>query len=172
MVGFETPTKADDPIQHITTDLSAKWGLRFPPQVLQSPAQRDRKRPEEQVLSRLRFLYFHDKKTNQAATTYAINCFERFAPKLLAGWVVKPRADEDVLPTRTRSGSARRHGFLSTKPTLSDEQASDLMRALLRYLVEAIEGIDKGAIFTIEEEPQEGIMLLRFRKLMSVMSDS
>lgn len=155
MVGPETPTKKDDPIERITAELSAKWGLRFPPPVFQSPAQRDRTRPEEQALGRLRYLYFHDKKHSQAATRYAIDGFERLAPKLLAGWIAKPRADEDVLPTRTRSGTARQQEFLAKKPRLTDEQASDLMQAFLRQLIEAKEGIDKGAIFPIKEEPQE-----------------
>ncbi|KAL8929504.1 MAG: hypothetical protein Q9208_001173 [Pyrenodesmia sp. 3 TL-2023] len=155
MVGPETPTKKDDPIERITAELSAKWGLRFPPPIFQSPAQRDRRRPEEQALGRLRYLYFHDKKKNQAATRYAIDGFERLAPKLLAGWIAKPWADEDVLPTRTRSGTARHQEFLAKKPTLTDEQASDLMQAFLRQLIEAKEGIDKGAVFPIKEEPQE-----------------
>ncbi|KAI4170010.1 MAG: hypothetical protein LQ343_005259 [Gyalolechia ehrenbergii] len=154
MVGPETPTRPDDGIQRITLDLSAKWGLRFPQQVLQSPAKRDRDRPDEQVLSRLRWLYFHDLKSNQAATQYAIKCFERLAPKLLAGWVAKPLAEQDVLPTRTRSATARHQEFLFQKPTLSDGQASDLMQALLRYLDEAIEGIKKGAVFAIDQESQ------------------
>ncbi|KAL8909002.1 MAG: hypothetical protein Q9207_000453 [Kuettlingeria erythrocarpa] len=157
MVGPETPVKKDDPIARITAELSAKWGLRFPLPVFQSPAQRDRKRPEEEALSRLRHLYFYDKKHKQAATIYAIDGFERLAPKLLAGWIAKPWADEDVLPTRTRSGTARHQDFLSRKPTLTDEQASDLMQAFLRQLVEAKDGIDKGAKFPINEEPREAI---------------
>ncbi|KAL9027391.1 MAG: hypothetical protein Q9196_004077 [Gyalolechia fulgens] len=154
MVGPETPTRPDDGIQRITLDLSAKWGLRFPPQVRQSPAKRDRDRPDEQALSRLRWLYFHDLRNNQAATQYAIQCFERFAPKLLAGWVAKPRAEQDVLPTRTRSATARHQDFLFQKPTPSDSQLSDLMQALLRYLDEAIDGIKKGAVFATNEESQ------------------
>ncbi|KAL8935625.1 MAG: hypothetical protein Q9216_005331, partial [Gyalolechia sp. 2 TL-2023] len=154
MVGPETPTRPNDGIQRITLDLSAKWGLRFPQQVLQSPAKRDRDRPDEQVLSRLRWLYYHDLRNNQAATHYAIKCFEQLAPKLLAGWVAKPLADQDVLPTRTRSATARHQEFLFQKPTPSDSQASDLMRALIRYLDEAIEGTKKGAMFAIEEESQ------------------
>lgn len=157
MVGPETPVKKDDPIERITAELAAKWGLRFPLPVFQSPAQRDRKRPEEQALSRLRYLYFYDKKHKQAATRYAIDGFERLAPKLLAGWIAKPWADEDVLPTRTRSGTARHQDFLARKPTLTDEQASDLMQAFLRQLIEAKDGIDKGARFPIKEEPQETI---------------
>lgn len=158
MVGPQTPTRPDDGIQRITLDLSAKWGLRFPQQVDQSPAKRDRNRPEEQVLSRLRWLYFHDLRNNQAATQYAIKSFERLAPKLLAGWVPKPLAEQDVLPTRTRSATARHQNFLFQRPPLSESQASDLMQALLRYLDEAIEGIKKGAIFAIEEESQEDVL--------------
>ncbi|KAL8711460.1 MAG: hypothetical protein Q9220_004118 [cf. Caloplaca sp. 1 TL-2023] len=144
----ETPSKADDEIRRITLDLSAKWGLKFPLAALQSPAKRDQGRPEEKVLSRLQFLYFYDKNHNQAATKYAIDCFERLAPKLLAGWIGKPDADEDVLPIRTRSEAARRQIFLTRTPVLSEEQASDLMLALLRYMDEAIEGTRKNAIFS------------------------
>ncbi|KAL8961899.1 MAG: hypothetical protein Q9193_001615 [Seirophora villosa] len=142
MLGPETPTKGDDGIQPILADLSAKWDLRFPPQVPQSPAKRDQGRPEEQVLSRLRWLFFHDRKNKQAATAHAIKCFEDFAPKLLAGWVAKPQADIDVLPTRTRSSTKRHNDFLFRRPTLSEDQASDLMQALLRYLKETIKGIE------------------------------
>ncbi|KAL8950038.1 MAG: hypothetical protein Q9222_003898 [Ikaeria aurantiellina] len=151
MIAPETPSKADDEIRRITLDLSAKWGLKFPPAALQSPAKRDLERPEEKVLSRLQYLYFYDKRKNQAATKYAINCFEHLAPKLLAGWVGKPYADTDVLPVRTRSEAARRAGYLTRRPTLSDEQTSDLMLALLRYLDEAIEGVRKNAIFSPDE---------------------
>lgn len=156
MVGPETPTRPDDGIQSITLDLSAKWGLQFPQQVRQSPAKRDRARPEEQVLSRLQWLYYHDFKKNQAATQYAIKSFERLAPKLLAGWVPKPLAEQDIIPTRTRSATARHQNFLFQKPPLSESQASNLMQALLRYLDEAIQGIKKGAIFAIGEDSQGG----------------
>lgn len=159
MVGPETPTKGDDGIQPILADLSAKWDLRFPPQVPQSPAKRDQGRPEEQVLSRLRWLFFHDRKNKQAATAFAIKCFEDFAPKLLAGWVAKPQADIDVLPTRTRSSTARHNEFLFRRPTLSEEHASDLMQALLRSLKETIKGIEKGTVYAIEEETQKGTSL-------------
>ncbi|KAL8832807.1 MAG: hypothetical protein Q9170_004729, partial [Blastenia crenularia] len=156
MVGPETPTRTDDGIYRITLGLSSKWDLRFPQQVFRSPATKNLDRPEEQVLSRLRWLFFHDIKKNQAATTYAIKCFERLAPKLLAGWIPKPLAEEDVLPTRTRSATARHQDFLSKQPKLNDEQASDLMKALLRYLNEAIEDVKKGAIFAIDEDSQKG----------------
>ncbi|KAL9598675.1 MAG: hypothetical protein Q9219_004344 [cf. Caloplaca sp. 3 TL-2023] len=156
MVGSETPSRADDGIQRITLDLSAKWGLRFPQHVLQSPAKRRQDLPEEQVLSRLRWLFFYDIRNKQAATPYAIKCFERLAPKLQAGWVAKPLGDIDVLPTRTRSATARHNDFLSKKPTPTDEQAADLMKALLRYLHETIEDVKKGAIFAIDEETQKG----------------
>lgn len=159
MVTPETPIRADDEIRRITLDLSARWGLRFPPQVRQSPATKDRDLPEEQVLSRLRWLFFHDTRKNQAATNYAVDCFERLAPKLLAGWVSKPLAEEDALPTRTRSGTARNSKFLCKKPTLSEEQVSDLMQALLRYLNGVIEDIRKGAIFPASGESKRGILV-------------
>ncbi|KAL8691947.1 MAG: hypothetical protein Q9218_002929 [Villophora microphyllina] len=145
---------ADDEIGRITTSLSAKWDLRFPPPVARSPATINQERPEEKVLARLRYLFFYDRKNSRAATKYAIDCFEQFAPKLLAGWVEKPRAEVDVLPTRTRSATIRQQGFLSTKPTLNDEQAHDLMQRLLGYLDETISAIRKGAIFSVEEPPQ------------------
>lgn len=156
MVEPETPTKGDDGIQRILADLTAKWGLRFPPQVLQSPAKRDPDRPEEQVLSRIRYLFYHDKNNKQAATADAIKGFEDFAAELLTGWVAKPQADRDLLPTRTRTGTACHHEFLFKKPSLSEEHASDLMQTLLRYLDEAAEGIRKGPI---EEESQKGFSL-------------
>lgn len=154
MIGLETPTKANDEIGRITTSLSAQWDLRFPPPVARSPAKIDRDLPEEKVLARLRFLFFHDRKNNQAATKYAVDCFEQFAPKLLAGWITKPWAEEDLLPTRTRSATIRQQGFLSKKPALNDEQASDLMQALLRYLDDTISAIRKGAIFSLEHSPR------------------
>ncbi|KAL8973519.1 MAG: hypothetical protein Q9197_002229 [Variospora fuerteventurae] len=154
MVAPETPTKGDDGIQRILADLTAKWDLRFPPQVLQSPAKRNRDRPEEQVLSRIRYLFYHDKNHKQAATADAIKGFEDFAAELLTGWVAKPQADRDVLPTRTRTGTACHHEFLFKKPSLSEEHASDLMQTLLRYLDEAAEGIRKGPI---EEESQKDL---------------
>lgn len=157
MIGLATPTKADDEIGRITTDLSAKWGLRFPPSVPRSPAKIDRERPEEKALSRLRFVFYHDRKTKQAATKYAIGCFEKFAPKLLAGWVPKPWAEEDVLPTRTRSATVRQQTFLSKRPMPNDEQALDLMQAFVRCLDETIQGLKKGAVFAIEEGVQGGI---------------
>lgn len=155
---LETPKKADDEILHITQALSAKWGLRFPKPGPRSPSTRKTEQPEEKVLSRLQFLYFHDHKTNQAATSYGIDRFEELAPKLLAGWVPKFQADADVLPTRTRSGASKQEAYILKKPTLSDEQASDLMQALLRHLTDVFESIRKGAIFPKDADaPQAGM---------------
>ncbi|KAL8699502.1 MAG: hypothetical protein Q9224_001379, partial [Gallowayella concinna] len=154
---LETPTKADDEILRITRDLSAKWGLRFPEHGPRSPSARRMEQPEEKVLSRLRFLYFHDHRNNQAATNYGIGCFEQMAPRLLAGWIPKSLADPDVLPTRTRSGIVRKEAYISKKPTLSDEQAVDLMQALLRYLIDACESIRKGAIFPKDPDPPQHV---------------
>ncbi|KAL8737270.1 MAG: hypothetical protein Q9181_001856, partial [Wetmoreana brouardii] len=151
MIGVTTPRKADEEIRRIITDLSAQWGLRFPPPGPQSPAKRDLNRPEEKALDRIRYLFFYDKKNDRAATKNAINCFEQLAPKLLAGWISKPSADEDVLPSRTRSATNRRATFLSRTFQLSDEQACDLMQALLRYLDETIEAVRKGAVFAVDD---------------------
>ena len=151
---LETPSRADDEIRRITLDLSAKWGLVFPQLGPRSPAKTNSERPEEKVLGRLRYLYFHDRRHNQAAMNYAISCFEQLAPKLLAGWIVKTQGDSYILPTRTRSGA--QNSFLSRKPVLNDEQASDLIQALLRYLTEAVESVRKGAIFEVDHELLEG----------------
>ncbi|KAL8858536.1 MAG: hypothetical protein Q9178_004830 [Gyalolechia marmorata] len=153
---WETPSRADDEIRRITLDLSAKWGLVFPQLGPRSPAKTNFERPEEKVLGRLQYLYFYDQKHNKAATSYAISCFEDLAPKLLAGWIVKTQGDSDVLPTRTRSGAARQNSFLSRKPVLNDEQASDLMQALLRYLTEAMESVMKGVSFEVDHEVLKG----------------
>ncbi|KAL8905139.1 MAG: hypothetical protein Q9171_006787 [Xanthocarpia ochracea] len=147
---LETPSRADDEIRRITLDLSAKWGLVFPQLGPRSPAKTNSERPEEKVLGRLRYLYFHDRRQNQAATKYAISCFEQLAPKLLAGWIVKTQGDSDVLPTRTRSGAVRQNSFLSRKPGLNDEQASDLMQALLRYLTEVVKSVREGTKFEVD----------------------
>ena len=163
MIGLVTPTKADDEIGRITTDLSAKWGLQFPPPILRSPAKIDRERLDEKALSRLRYVFFYDWKNNRAATKYAIESFEQFAPKLLAGWIPKPRADDDVLPTRTRSATSRQQTFLSKRPTLNDEQASDLMLAFLRFLDETIEAIRKGAVFAVDTQTPRGMIVYETR---------
>ncbi|KAL8781213.1 MAG: hypothetical protein Q9213_006106 [Squamulea squamosa] len=147
-----TPTGADDEIRRITLDLSAKWSLRFPQPGLRSPAKRNNENPEEQVLSRLRYLYFR----NRNALNQAIDCFERIAPELLAGWIVKNHAEPDVLPSRTRSGAARQDNYLFKRPALNDKQASDLMQALLRYLIEAVENVRKDPIVQVDQGWQQG----------------
>ncbi|KAL9602543.1 MAG: hypothetical protein Q9179_002494 [Wetmoreana sp. 5 TL-2023] len=151
MIGVTTPRKADEEIRHIITDLSAQWGLRFPPPGPKSPAKRNFDQPEEKALDRIRYLFFYDKKNDRAATRHAINCFAQLAPNLLAGWISKPLADEDVLPSRTHSATNRKTTFLSKTFALSDEQACDLMQALLRYLDETIEAVRKGAIFAVDD---------------------
>lgn len=153
---LNTPTRADDEIRRIQLELSAKWGLRFPQPGLRSPAKRRLDQPEEKALDRLKFLYFHDRRCNQAATGHAINSFEQLAPKLLAGWVYKTQGDPDVLPSRTRSGAGRRDNFIAKKHELNDEQASDLMQALLRSLTDVVENVRKGAIFQVDPELQKG----------------
>ncbi|KAL8817310.1 MAG: hypothetical protein Q9223_003832 [Gallowayella weberi] len=157
MSRLETPTKADNEILRITRDLSAKWGLRFPKFGPRSPSARKTEQPEEKVLLRLQFLYFHDQRNNQAATSYGIGCFEQMAPRLLAGWIPKPSADADVLPSRTRSETARQGAYLSKKPTLSDEQSADLMQTLLGYLIDVCESIRKGAIFPKDPDPPQKV---------------
>ncbi|CAL8583937.1 hypothetical protein XPA_009547 [Xanthoria parietina] len=156
MSSLNTPTRAEDEIRRIQLDLSAKWGLRFPQPGLRSPAKRKLDQPEEKALDRLKFLYFHDLRCNQAAKDYAVREFEEIAPKLLAGWVYKTGGDPDVLPSRTRSGARRQDNFLAMKPELNDEQASDLMQALLRSLTSVVENVRKGAIFEKDPDSQKG----------------
>ncbi|KAL8840797.1 MAG: hypothetical protein Q9176_003644 [Flavoplaca citrina] len=153
---LNTPTKADNEIWEIQRDLSSKWGLRFPQPGLRSPAKRRRDLPEEKALDRLRYLYFHDLKSNQTAKDHAIYRFEETARNLHAGWVAKPKGDPDVLPTRTRSGARRPDDFLAKQQPLNDEQASDLMQALLRSLTDMMESVKKGAIYQGIPGLQEG----------------
>ncbi|KAL9037231.1 MAG: hypothetical protein Q9180_003838 [Flavoplaca navasiana] len=144
---LNTPTKADNEIREIQRDLSSKWGLRFPQPGLRSPAKKRHDQPEEKALDRLRYLYFHDFKSDQTAKDHAIFRFEETARNLHAGWVVKPKGDSDVLPTRTRSGAGRRDDFLYKQQHLNDEQASDMMQALLRSLTDVMEDVKEGAIY-------------------------
>lgn len=156
MSSLNTPTRAEDEIRRIQLDLSAKWGLRFPQPGLRSPAKRRLDQPEEKALDRLKFLYFHDLRCNQAAKDHAIDEFEKIAPKLHAGWVYKAEGDPDVLPSRTRSGARRQDNFLAKKLELNDEQASDLMQALLRSLTSVVEMVRKGARFEKDLDIQKG----------------
>ncbi|KAL8655036.1 MAG: hypothetical protein Q9226_003197 [Calogaya cf. arnoldii] len=153
---LNTPTSPDDEIRRIQLDLSAKWGLRFPQPGLRSPAKRRLDQPEEKALERLKYLYFHDLKCNQAARGEAIRRFEELAPKLLTEWLYKPHADPDVLPSRTRSGVGR--SFLAKKGELNDEQASDLMQALLRSLTDVMESVRKGVTFPVDPGLQKGMI--------------
>ena len=161
---LSTPTKADNEIWEIQRDLSSKWGLRFPQPGLRSPAKRRRDLPEEKALDRLRYLYFHDLKSNQTAKDHAIFRFEESARNLHAGWVAKPKGDPDVLPTRTRSGARRLEDFLAKQQPLNDEQAADLMQALLRSLTDVMESVKKGAIYQGIPGLQEGTLSPNRRK--------
>ncbi|KAL8670790.1 MAG: hypothetical protein Q9168_004688 [Polycauliona sp. 1 TL-2023] len=138
---LNTPTKADDEIGRIQLDLSAKWGLKFPEPGFRSPAKRKFDQPEEKALERLKYLYFHDRKSNQTATGHAISSFEQTARKLLAGWVKKPQGETDVLPSRTRSGA--RDDFLARSHVFNDDESSHLMQALLQSLTDVVESVRK-----------------------------
>ncbi|KAL9034753.1 MAG: hypothetical protein Q9214_006900, partial [Letrouitia sp. 1 TL-2023] len=141
-----TPTKTDYAIRDITNSITVKWGLQFPPiDIPRSPLEKDRGRPEEKVLSRLQYLYFHDKKNANGAIDWAIGNFEQYALQAHSQWVTKPNADIDVLPRRgLRSESTLYRNSLSKKAPVSAEMMDDLMQGLLHFLDKAVEGANKG----------------------------
>ena len=138
----KTPSKAKlDEITKITNDLAAKWGLQFPVRDASwSPSKvLDPNLAEEQVLNRVRFLYFRDR----SALDYAIDCFEKNAPAVFTQWKFKPHGEDGVLPRRisTRSSTAA-NSFLHRSEVPPDAAAAaELMKSLLHFVNRVAEDV-------------------------------
>lgn len=126
-----TPKRADDGVERLKQSLSAKWGITLPLRdSTWSPSRRDPNRPEEQISTRLHFLYYKGE-----AAEVAIEQFERQATKVFSKWQYKPQADPDVLPSRESSTSILRRDFLQRREEVPPEAVKELTQTLLHHLV-------------------------------------
>lgn len=129
-----TPLKADEGINGIILDLSAKWRLQLPLRDKNwSPAKHANQSVEHQIHSSIRYLYFKDRP----ALDEAIRQFERQAPSIDTKWPFKPKADADVIPTRTRLAAARREEFLINQVDKEEKAVAELRKCLLEKLQNA-----------------------------------
>ena len=139
MFSPQTPKKVDDGITALVRTLSAKWGLNLPLRDAKwSPARdSDLRRAEDQVFSRIRFLFYNHKDPLQ----YAIDQFEKHAISIFSHWKFKPRADIDVLPTRsTPDSTVNRDAFLR-QTEITEDAAAELTLSLLRFLREVTDRV-------------------------------
>lgn len=108
-----TPNKAHDYLNGIIKSLSAKWSLNLP--IRETPWSPSRiENPDdagEKILSRMRFLYFKDRK----ALDGVIYSFEDWARPVISDWKWKPRQEPGTIPTAPKGVNAsHRNSFIKT----------------------------------------------------------
>ena len=125
-----TPTKgskADDEINALIQNISLSWNLQLPVRDASWSPSRSAVNPvENDIYQRVKYLYWKDKP----ALDRAVAEFERRAP---TNWVPKPRADPDVLPSRSIRPSTRHDTWLK-KRSVSDKEAAELRIVLVDVL--------------------------------------
>lgn len=130
MLAPQTPKKAGDEIDRIEQSLAAKWGLRFPVRdSAWSPSRRDPNSLEDKIHGRIKYLYYV-KGPAEGALEYAIAQFEQHASSIASKWQFKPRAESDVVPSRTYDKSTSNGGFLVKRQDLGEAATKELMECL------------------------------------------
>ncbi len=139
----KTPTKADQGFIAIIRSLNVEEGLQLPiREGSWSPARDSRlERVEEQIVSRLKFLFFKHK----GALYYVLDLFKKRALEVHSQWQFKPLADPDLLPTRPAAESALRRDFLRKRPYFSDEVVAELTQSLLRFVSDVADEVKSNA---------------------------
>lgn len=147
-----TPTKgskADDEINTLIQNLSASWNLQLPVRDASWSPSRSTVNPgENDIYQRVKYLYWKDKQ----ALDRAVAEFERRAR---TNWVPKPRADPDVLPSRSIRPSTRHDTFLK-KQCISDKEAAELRNVLVDVLKTVTEKVPGGLPNTVENGLRKG----------------
>ena len=107
-----------------------------------SPSRRDLHLPEEQISTRIQFLYYKG-----GALDVALDHFERNAASIFSKWQFKPRADPDVLPSRPPSDSLPRKDFLRKQVTIPLAAVTELTESLLHHLTLVSDRVKSGETF-------------------------
>lgn len=134
----KTPLKADEGINGIISELSAKWRLQLPLRDKNwSPAKHANQSVEQHIHSSIRYLFFKDRP----ALDDAIRLFERQASSIDTNWPFKPKAEADVIPARTRLAAApseeSREEFLVNQVDKDENTIAELRECLLGKLQSA-----------------------------------
>ena len=133
--------QADADIYNIVLDLNQQWKLQLPIRdSTWSPSKSCSKSSDQQIHSCIRFLYFKDRSTLDDS----IEQFRRHASVLKSDWQFKPRAEADLLPTRTRQQSATREQALAAEVAISEKESTELKECLLAKLKPAYETAKRG----------------------------
>ncbi|KAG8529683.1 uncharacterized protein KY384_005164 [Bacidia gigantensis] len=147
MQQIKTPLKEDDGITRLKQSLSARWGMRFAARDNSwSPSKRDPTSLDDKIHGCIQYLFWR-KGNEAAALDYALAQFERHAPAIVADWVFKPRAEADVIPTRSSKDSSVNREFLKRRNELTDDNNQTLKQCLLQKLNEVADKLKRGASY-------------------------
>lgn len=140
----KTPKKADDAIEKIKQSLSVKWGIQLPERgSTWSPSRRDPGRVEEKICTFIQMLYFR-----HSALDIAIINFEKNAINVYSKWQYKPKAENDVIPSREKPESKSEKGFsLRKRNDLPVQAVKELTESLLHHLSLIVDRVKHGEHF-------------------------
>ena len=146
-------TKADEGINKIVDDLVQQWNLHLPIRdATWSPSKNTNQSIDQQILFCIRFLFFKDR----SALDDSIAQFEKHARTIQSDWHFKPRAEADVIPSRTRHESARREELLAAQVDIGDKVTADLKECLLAKVKPAYDCVKRGEKYIGETNASGG----------------
>jgi hypothetical protein len=122
-----TPTRYRRPLDNILLDLNARWNLDLR-QLHGEAAARLESTPSlvKRCSARLRYLFYRDVNLDALLAD-----FNTRASTIFSGWIHKPRAESDVLASRSKSDSILHRKVIKGKlPLLDDNPRHSLLLCL------------------------------------------
>jgi hypothetical protein len=144
--------KANAEINKIVYDLAQQWNLQLQIRdTTWSPSKTTNEPIDQEIFSCIRFLFFKDR----LALDSAITQFEQHAKTIQSAWRFKPRAESDVIPSRTNDHSAKREDSLAVEVAIDEENSANLKECLLAKIKLAYNCVKQGEKYTVGNEKVE-----------------
>jgi len=144
--------KANAEINKLVYDLTQRWNLQLRIRdATWSPSKSTNEPIDQEILSCIRFLFFKD----GSALDSAITQFEQHAKTIRSAWRFKPRAESDVIPSRTLDQSTKREDSLAVEVAIDEEVSANLKGCLLAKIKLAYNCVKQGEKYLVGNEKVE-----------------